>query len=83
MRIFKRWYIIKVVVKISKKGGNKMKFVRKGELRDATEELVVSIEVEIDKTEKYLSELRKERLLLKSKLEEEGRLTNLFWEERS
>jgi hypothetical protein len=49
----------------------KMYFKRKGELREATESLIVSIEVEISKTQDYLVSLQKERTSLKGKLEQQ------------
>jgi hypothetical protein len=47
------------------------KFVRKGELREATESLLVSVTVEIDKVAAYLEELKKEQAALRKRLEAE------------
>jgi hypothetical protein len=47
------------------------KLKRKGELREATEGLLVSVSVEIEKEEEYLESLKKEKAALKKRLEEE------------
>ncbi len=44
---------------------------RKGELREATESLVVSLEVEIEEGNEYVKALRSELALLRKKLEQE------------
>jgi hypothetical protein len=44
---------------------------RKGELREATESLIISLNVEIDSQQGYIDALKKERDLLRKKLEED------------
>jgi hypothetical protein len=48
-----------------------MKWVRKGELREKSEELLYALDVVIDEKEKELEVLVKERKELKRKLDEE------------